>query len=201
MEVFNPAMTRMKARGFCVAVLLSASVLMFAQTTDSVSKPEWHHSVEENPLYGKSFDRFTLAGTYFKAPSTPGSETSKLIVSCEKGKFASGEFSLGAVAKYSGLHSLKGAQQAQVDLRIDDRKKTAEWLEISNDRKTLFFDKIQLIQFMTGKMLGHPSDNNSLTHRLVLGVVEELGNEVIVTFEMPADASEMVRSCSLDRKK
>src|SRR5580692_10974947 len=152
-------------------------------------KPEWIYSKEDNPLYGKSFDRFTVTGKYFKAPSNLVPDPPKLIVGCTKGKFASGEFSLGATAEFSGTQSLKGVRQAQVDMRIDERKKTEEWLEVSNDLKTLYFDKVQLIQFMTGRLLGHPSDRTTLTHRLVLGVLESQGNEVIVQFDMPDDSS------------
>ena len=186
-------------RTLCILCLLCgpASGRAVAQAADE-AKPQWVLSEEENPLYGKTFDRFTLAGKYYKAPSDLVGEPPKLIVGCMKGKFASGEFRLGAVANFSGTHSLKGVRQAQVDMRIDERKKTEEWLEVSNDLKTLFFDKIQLIQFMTGRLLGHPGDPTKLAHRLVLGVVESLGNEVIVQFDMPDDAAEMVHACGLE---
>lgn len=86
------------------------------------AKPQWTYSQEENPLYGKTFDRFTLTGKYFKPPADLVSEPPKFIVGCMKRKFASGEFRLGAVAKFSGTHSLKGVRQAQMDMRIDERK-------------------------------------------------------------------------------
>jgi hypothetical protein len=168
-----------------------------ANPTDEV-KPEWVYSKEDNPLSGKSFDRFILTGKYFKAPSSLASDPPKLIVGCIKGKFASGEFSLGAVAAFSGTQSFKGVRQAQVDMRIDERKNATQWLEVSNDLKTLFFDRVQLLQLMTGRLLGHPSDRATLTHRVVLGVLESLGNEVIVQFDMPDDPSEMVQTCGLE---
>lgn len=188
-------------------LLIFSSILPVSAQTVSpldVVKPEWRHSKEYSPLYGKSFDRFTLTGTYFKAPSTSGSEPPKLIVGCMNGKFATGEFSVGAVARFAGTRSLKGVLQAQLDMRIDEKKKTEEWLEVSNDGKTLFFDRIRLIQFMTGRLLGHPADSSTLTHRLILGVVEAFGNEVIVQFDMPEEASEMAEVCGLEwgkRKK
>lgn len=163
---------------------------------------EWKYSKEENPLYGKSFDRFTLTGKYLKPPSAIGHDP-ELIIGCMNGKFASGEFSLGAVARFTGTHSFKGKRQAQLDMRIDEKKKTEEWLEVSNDRKTLSFDAIQFTKYLTGRLLGHPSENNTLTHRLIFGVVEEGENEVIVQFDMPKDVAQMVDVCSLEwgRKK
>jgi hypothetical protein len=168
---------------------------MFAQSGDA-GKPEWHHVTEENPLSGKTFDRFMLTGKYFTPPAT-ATIAPQLLVSCEKGKFRSGEFNLGAVAKFSGMHSLKGIEQAQVDMRIDEKKKTQDWFEISNDRRTLFFDKVQLTRFLTGSLFGHPTHADSLAHHLVLGVVEELGNQVIAQFDMPEKDSEMLNACGL----
>lgn len=169
-----------------------------ASAQESVIQPEWHHTTEENPLYGKSFDRFTLAGKYLQKPEAGQLDSPKLIVGCINGKFASGEFSLGAVAQFSGTKSLKGVLQSHVDLRIDEKKKSEIWLEVSNNQKTLYFDKQQLIQFMTGRLLGHPGDDSTLAKRLILGVVEALQNEVIVQFDMPADAAQMVQACHLE---
>jgi hypothetical protein len=179
------------------AVLSALGGTIFAQSANG-EKPEWHHVEEENPLSGKTFDRFTLTGKYFTPPSV-ATVTPQLMVSCEKGKFRSGEFNLGAVAKFSGMHSLKGVEQAKVDMRIDEKKKVQDWFEISNDRKTLFFDKVQLTRFLTGSLFGHPKHDDSLTHHLVLGVVEELGNEVIAQFDMPENDSEMLNACGLVR--
>jgi hypothetical protein len=162
------------------------------------SGAEWRRSTEENPLYGKSFDRFVLTGRYFTRPSAEEGPPPKITVGCVKGKFASGELFLGAVAQHSGTRSFKGVSQAQLDMRIDEKKKTERWLEISNNGKTLFFDKEQLIELLTGRLLGHPSDPASLTHRLVFGIVEAFANEVIVQFDMPPDSSELVHSCGLE---
>jgi len=161
-------------------------------------KPEWKYSKEENPLYGKAFDRFVLTGHYFRPPSVGGTEPPQIIVGCMKGKFSSGELSLGAVAQFSGTRSLKGIFQSQITIRIDEKKPTDDWFEVSNDQKTLFFDRIQFNRFLTGRLLGHPSEQDSLVHHLTLGVVEVLSNQVIVQFEMPDDVSQMVTACGLE---
>jgi hypothetical protein len=82
-------------------------------------------------------------------------------------------------------------------MRLDDRKKTEDWWEYSNDGKTLFFDKTQFDKLLTGKLLGHPS-KDELTKRVILGVTEALGNEVIVQFDMPASQSDIIEACGLE---
>src|ERR1700735_2130503 len=78
------------------AVLSALGGTIFAQSANG-EKPEWHHVEDENPLSGKTCARFTLRGKYFTPPSV-ATVTPQLMVSCEKGKFRSGEFNLGAVA-------------------------------------------------------------------------------------------------------
>ena len=184
---------------------LIAMLLCAATSTihgQDAAAPEWAHTKESNPLYGKSFDRFTLVGKYFKAPSINADEKPKLTIGCIGGKLAAAEFFTGALVRPSGtLSLLNRVPQAEVEMRIDEKKTNKIWLEISNNGKTLFFDKIQLIQFLTGKMLGHPSNSGSLSRHLVLGVVEEAENQVIAEFEMPRNATEMSQACSLEHGK
>lgn len=171
--------------------------LLFLAGTGVLVAQSWEKSKWENPLYGKSFDQFILSGRYLTPPSTVGPDAPRLVVHCANRKFASGEFMLGAVAQHSGTKSLKGSWQSQVDMRLDDRKKTEDWWEYSNDGKTLFFDGNQLDKLLTGKLLGHPS-KDPLTKRVILGVTEAFGNEVIVQFDMPADQSEIIEMCGLE---
>ena len=186
-------------RALRIAMLFMAAAIAFGPVLLAQS---WERSKGENPLYGKTYDQFILNGRYLTPPSTVGSETPRLVVHCGAGKFASGEFMLGAVAQHSGTKSLKGAWQSQVDMRLDERKKTEDFWEYSNDGKTLFFDRDQLDRLLTRKLLGHPS-KDELTKRVILGVTEALGNEVIVQFDMPADQSEIIEACGLEwgRKK
>ncbi len=181
------------------ALFLVAGIFGFLSMSGMAQdKPVWRYSREENPLYGKSFDRFVLDGHYFKPPSTAGNEPPRMIIGCMNGKFASGEFSLGAVAQFSGTRSMKGLLQSQITIRIDEKKPTEDWFEVSNDQKTLFFDRVQFIRFLTGRLLGHPGEQDSLVHHLTLGVIEAFSNQVIVQFEMPEDVLQMVTACGLE---
>jgi hypothetical protein len=170
---------------------------LFLVGASALAAQSWERSKWENPLYGKTFDQFVLEGRYLTPPSSVEPSAPRLVIHCANSKFASGEFMLGAVAQHSGTKSLKGAWQSQVDMRLDDGKKTEDWWEYSNDGKTLFFDKTQLDKLMTGKLLGHPS-KDKLTQRVILGVVETFGNEIIVQFDMPPDQSEIIGACGLE---
>jgi hypothetical protein len=176
---------------------LKILVTLLISTTLATAQPAWQSSKEENPLFGKQFDLFRLEGRYLSQPSVSGGNVPLLRVYCAAGKFAKGEFLLGAVAQHSGTKSIKGAWQAQVDMRLDERKKTEDLWEYSNDQKTLFFDRIQLDHLLTGKLLGHPT-KDVLTRRVILGVIEALGNEVVVQFNMPSDQKEIISACGLE---
>jgi hypothetical protein len=181
------------------ALVIAALLGLFYPSAMAQNKTEWQYSREENPLYGKSFDRFVLTGRYYKAPSTiVGNEQPRMIIGCVNGKFSTGEFSLGAVAQFSGTRSLKGVGQSQITIRTDEKKPTDDWFEVSNDQKTLFFDRVQFNRFLTGRLLGHPSAQSALVHRLTLGVVEAFGNQVIIQFDMPEDVSQIVTACGLE---
>jgi hypothetical protein len=172
----------------------------FAGQTAQVESAKWEYSKWTKPMTGAEYDQFVLQGKYLTLPSQTDGNGPRLVVHCSDGKFRSGEFYVGAVVRHEpGAHSLKGITQAQVQMHMDDKKKLDEdWWEISNDWKTLFFDRQQLAKLMTGRLLGHPSDQNTLIHRLTLGVVESLENQVVMQFDMPQDDTQIVEVCGLE---
>lgn len=184
-----------------------------AQQASEDQPVEWRFSKEHDALRGISFDQFVLDGKYLTPPSLPTRRAPSLVVRCFSGKFGSGNLMVGAVVKpVRGAHSFKGSSQGYVEMRMDDKKKLDDdWWEISNDGQALFFDKIQLIKLMTGKLLGHPGDTKTLTHRVIIGVGEAFGNEltdvrrmlyrVVMQFDMPRDAAPLVEMCGLEWSK
>jgi hypothetical protein len=165
---------------------------------------EWRYTKQDEPLHGTSFDQFVLDGKYVTPPSGAKGQPS-IVVHCSNGKFKDAFLIVGGVIQYTQnseggvAHSLKGATQAKIEMRWDDKKNpdSDRW-EISNDGKALSFDKVQLIKLMTGHLLGHPGDPSQLVHRQVLGVVEAFGNEIVMQFEMPQNDAPIVQSCGLE---
>jgi hypothetical protein len=182
-----------------LVAIIFAAISMAGQTPQS-EPAMWEYSKWTKPMTGVEYDQFVLHGKYLTPPSQADGNGPKLVVHCSDGKLRRGEFFVGAVVRHDpGAHSLKGIVQSQVQMRMDDKKKLDDdWWEISNDWKTLFFDRQQLAKLMTGRLLGHPSDQNSLIHRLTLGVVESLENQIVMQFEMPQDDAQIVESCGLE---
>ena len=180
------------------AVIFSA--ITSAWQTAQVEPAKWEYSKQTNPMTGAEYDRFVLGGKYVSPPSHMDGNGPRLVVHCSDGKFRSGELRVGAVVQHEpGAHSLKGITQANVQMRMDDKKKLDEdWWEISNDWKSLFFDRNQLTKLMTGRLMGHPGDTNTLVHRLTLGVIESLENQVVMQFDMPQDTTQVVETCGLE---
>jgi hypothetical protein len=209
--------TKLLAATMLIAVICAAAV-SFAQAPDqpesaSADAPVWQYSKWTNPMYGTEGDQFVLEGYYPKAPTAGGDQTvqngaspvgkPRMTVRCMGGKFGSGEFHVGArVQPKLGAHSLKGRPQAEVTIRHNDSKHTSnDWWEYSNDQQTLLFDKIQLVDFLTGRLLGHPSQPGSLLWRQMVGVVEDGENMIVVQFDMPQDVRRLVQSCDLEYGK
>jgi hypothetical protein len=191
-----------------LAVILAALTLgsaWFAQGISPAETTEWKYSKQDDPLHGTSFEQFVLDGKYLTPPSVATKEQPGLVVHCSNGKFKEGFLIVGGVAQYASssgggvAHSIKGATQAHVEMRWDDKKKPdSDWWEISNDGQALSFDKIQLTKLMTGHLLGHPGDPSQLVHRQILGVVEAFGNQVVMQFDMPQDDTQIVETCGLE---
>lgn len=186
----------LRKAGVLIAVTLAVASALAKQT----DQPEWKYSKWSNPLYATVYDQFILEGKYVTSPSHSGETSPKLVVHCSGGKFRSGEFAVGAVVQHEpGAHSLKDVTQARVLARFDEKPKPDNDLwEISNDGQTLFFDGQQLNKLLTGHLLGHPGDTQSLVHRVIVGVVEALGNQISIEFDMPDNSAQLVDACGLE---
>jgi hypothetical protein len=202
-------------KGFLLAAFAAVSFAQAPEQPESApaDAPIWKDSKWSNAMYGTQGDQFVLEGHYPKAPTARGDQTvqngaspdgkPRMTVHCLNGRFGSGEFHVGALVRpQSGAHSFKGAPQAEVTIRHNDSMHThTEFWEYSNDHQTLFFDKMQLVDFLTGSGLGHPSKPGSLLWRQIVGVVEDGENMVVIQFDMPQDVRRLVQSCSLESGK
>jgi len=79
-----------------------------------------------------------------------------------------------------------------VSIRADDENTTQALWEYRNDGMALGFDEVQL-----QKLLGHPPAG-PITRRVILGVFEALGKEVVVQFDMPQDPAILMQACALN---
>ncbi len=193
----------MKRKGLLTATILFGLAILSQGQTASQDAAAWKYAQRVDELNAHTLDTFTLTGIYDTPPAHVPALPPSIYIECSKGKFQTASLRLNAVAQFSGQYSMKGISQAAVALRIDERNPDSDSWEISNDGTGLFFDTVQLDKLLTGSMIGHPSDQSKLTHRVLIGVTEALANQIVMRFNMPANADDLVLKCGLeyDRKR
>ncbi len=151
----------------------------------------WEHSKLDDPREGKTYYQFVLRGKYVVPPSHPNSAPPQLVVFCQPGRFARGQFLPGVVAQPWATKVLSEAHQSHVKIQVDDGKTDQALWDYVNDGMALGFDQLQL-----KKLLGHPPQD-PITKRLTLGISEALGKEVVVQFDLPENPTILVQTCRL----
>jgi hypothetical protein len=90
---------------------------------------------------------------------------------------------------------------AAVHYRLDDGKMHNETWDISDDGVALFLPEIEFNTVLYGHFTKHKDGTNPPVRKLVLGVNEHRGDEIVIQFDMP-DPTEMADACgALIRKK
>ena len=150
-------------------------------------------------MSGKLFDMFLLEGRYLTPPSLGALHVPSITVQCAGGKFTGALLSVGAVVQSSRDalgHMVSG--QVIVDMRLDENKPTGDQWGIGNDGQTLFFDQFSLTKLLTGRMIwGRLGKEEPLARRVRLSVGEAFSNPIVMQFDMPQDATQLVQSCGL----
>jgi hypothetical protein len=198
--------------------------------SEGTQHPDWLYAREEDALHSVSFDQFILTGTYIRPPSlgdkpilvqqysTEGvrrgrrehysaapedgkSHPPRLVVRCTGGKFKEGYLDVGTfVQHYEGAHSLKDLPQAQIQMKVGQRKQGEDFWEIGASGRAVYFDGIQLTKLMTGKLLGHPGNPTALATSTLLQVDDAYGSAIVMRFDMPSEASVLVNACGLEHE-
>jgi hypothetical protein len=176
-----------RRKGLLVPIVLAAHLGAMPAWAQS-----WEQSKLEEPPQGKTYYQFVLRGKYLLPPAHPDSESPRLVVFCGAGKFAQGQFLPGAAAQPLGTPVVKDAHQSQVNLRLDDENTSQALWEFRNDGMALGFDQLQL-----KRLLGHPPQD-SITKRVIVGIHEALGGEVVVQFDMPRNPAIILQTCGLE---
>jgi|SRR5208337_3169296 len=160
------------------ALLLGLGAVAMAQEPTS-----WKQSKDDDPLHGKMHDKFILSGKYLTPPRavSQGFEPS-IVVSCYEGKVEQNYISVGAVVVKNTQTSL---YPVRIEARLDDKKTSLLGDHISTDGLAVFFTRVDLRNILKA-------------HRVILGVNEYLGPEVVMQFDMP-DAAPVLDKCGKDR--
>jgi len=185
----------MKCR-FAIVVALLGSTLCSGQT--------WKDTPTTDPLRGTNYDQFELVGKYLTAPrnASPDS-TPSLIVRCQKDPkafhgHARGKFIGGYIYTQSVVDSGAGGSEGsvRVQYRRDDGKLQDAFWSHSTDFSSVFFQDIDFNTIMFGHFMPHKEGTGPQTHKLVVGMQEFLGTEIVVQFDLPEDA-DVLETCGV----
>jgi hypothetical protein len=185
--------------------LLSVLALGMSLRAMGQDAPAWLYAHKEEPMTGKSYDAFILAGSYITPPTVAAARVPSIIVECAEGKFRTAGLSVGAVvAALPFQPGFSAPNEVNVDQRLDENKpSTGQWKR-SSDFKTLTFDEFSPTKLLTGlqlwgsggKLWAVPA-NRTFVKRVRLSVEEVSAGPVIMQFDMPRDSTQLIQSCGL----
>jgi hypothetical protein len=167
---------------------------------------KWIREDKTDPLRGTNYSVFDIDGKFLTPPKNPVDDAPRFIVKCAPGghkRVGGGYINGKLLAAYVTVHAVLGRRGsgAQVHYRLDDGKMHNEIWDISDDGRELFLPEIEFNTVLYGHFTKHKEGTNEPVHKLVLGVNEHRGGEVVIQFDMP-DPTEMADACgALIRKK
>jgi hypothetical protein len=183
----------MKAYTILCALALLASL--------SASAQEWQAAAKSDPLTGKSYTVYTLPGKFLTPPAHGSSEPPVISLRCDptpwrrlSGRLLSGFLIVNTVI------DLKNGDQGTVQVRLDDGKlQSPVSLEYSTDYQAIHLDELFVNNIIWGHMITHKKGTNPQVRKVVIGVQEHLGGQIVMQFDMP-DATQVAEACGTEYK-
>ncbi len=182
------------------ALLLSICVPAHGQTAG------WVKEEKTDLLRDMKCLQFVLGGKFLTPPKKADVNASpSIILQCtpgsfvrghQQGKLLKGYIYVGAVidSQVSTL-STSGAN-VQVKYRLDDGKLQNTLWSHSTDYSSVFFSNTDLNTLLYGHFMPHKENTTPPVKKVVIGLYEYLGGEVVMQFDMP-DPSEVVEACGV----
>src|SRR5260370_31164929 len=196
--------------GFVVAAILFG--LFGTSTSVNGELAPWQRQEMSDPLRGTKFSQFSLDGKFLTPPRDKPNAAPTMIVRCisgkdnhghTNGKFLNGYVHVGGVM--NSEVSENGNAVAGVEFRLDDGKLQSESWGRSTDFSSIFFKRACSVcgsgydifaNLLYGHAMYHKENSNPQVHKVVVGVSEYLGGEVVMQFDMP-DATEVGEACGI----
>jgi hypothetical protein len=186
---------------FCTVFLLFKPAI-FAQTSTAVQA--WTREEKSDPLRGTQFSQFRLGGRYLTPPKNAAPDAvPSMIVRCRsgnhnhghvRGQFLEGYIFVGSVVDSHVSDDLSG--RVTVQFRLDDGKLQVAGWGNSTDYSAIFFDSEDFNNLLYGHMLPHKENTNPQVRKVVIGVPEYLGGEIVMQFDMP-DSTDVAETCGV----
>jgi hypothetical protein len=178
-----------------VAVVLCLALVCLAQST------KWEREDKTDPLRDVHYSQYTLTGKFLSPPKDTNGEPPVFVVKCIPGGhrhiyggYLNGKF----MDAYITMHTVvnHSSKDIFVQYRLDDGKMHKEYWGVSTDGTAIFPPEIELDTVLYGHFTRHKEGTNDPIKKLVLGVSEYLGAEVVVQFDLP-DPTEMADACGI----
>jgi hypothetical protein len=179
-------------------LLLALADSSFAQTWVKVEKTD--------PLRGTHYVQYSLDGVFLTPPQSavPGSHPT-IIAQCTPGDFdhhtAHGKIIKAYIYVGGVLDSQvtsESGSRVKVQFRLDDGKLQTDYWTASTNFSALFFNPYfpdgGFANMLYGHELPHKQNTSPPIKKVVLGVPEYLGGEVVIQFDMP-DPTEVADAC------
>lgn len=183
------------------------------QLTTPPKQSTWVREEKSDPLRGNQFSKFSLEGKYLTPPrnAAPGAAPT-MVVRCESGSFghghAHGKFLEGYIFVGSVVEthvSYDSSSRVAVEYRLDDGKLQSDGWSHSTDYSSIFFGadtiaggtgSVVFNNLLYGHMLPHKENTNPQVRKVVIGVPEYLGGEVVMQFDLP-DSTDVAETCGV----
>jgi hypothetical protein len=191
-----------------VLVVAVLAVALSAAAQDTV---KWQREDKADPLRGTQFTQFSLQGKYLTAPRNAAPNATPAIVArCQsgsfnhghaRGKFLEGYISVGSVVATNVNYDMN--IRVPVQFRLDDGKLQSNEWNHSTDYSSIFFGgecalcgngSLEFNNLLYGHQLPHKENTGPQVHKVVIGVPQYLGSEVVMQFDMP-DATDVAETC------
>jgi hypothetical protein len=183
-------------RSAAVIVMLCFASLCVGQSAS------WEREEKTDPLRGTAYSQFTLTGKFLTRPTQATTEAPVLFVKCLPGDhrkihggFINGRF-LDAYVIAGAVLDRTPKGHVAVQYRLDDGKMHTEYWGAGTDDSAAFAPDVELNTILYGHFMKHKEGTNPPVHKVVMGMHENVGTEIVIQFDMP-DPDQVADACGL----
>lgn len=194
-----------------IVALVAAMVSTLSATGQDAAK--WVSNDKSDPLRGNQYSQFSLDGKYLTPPrNAPPTATPAIVVRCQPGSFNRGHVHGKFLEGYIFVGSVVDTRvsydsnvRVPVQYRLDDGKLQSAYWSHSTDYSSIFFGgecafcgngSEDFNNLLYGHLLPHKENTSPQVHKVVIGVPQYLGSEVVMQFDMP-DATDVAEACGV----
>lgn len=213
-KVISAALTNSNVQPFGTEINPKQEESRVAAVVPVASVTGWKREEVTDPLRGGSFTQFSLAGTFLTAPSNSNNAAPVMIVRCipgrsmhgkTNGKFVLGYIYVGGVLDTAVLGT--GDSAVNATYRLDDGKTQSEAWGRSTNFSAIFMSHPGCGVFcgsgwdlfanlLYAHHLYHKENSSPQMRKVVIGVPEYLGGEIVMQFDLP-DSTEVADACGI----